>query len=101
MIENPIALPVLSCERCALCCREQTEPPYLPTELDVLPRELRRQIEQQQADPQTGGSKPAGCYWLGPDGKCLHYEQRPLVCREFEMGGEDCLTLRVQHLPPP
>lgn len=25
---------------------------------------------------------------------CSIYEQRPLVCREFEMGGNDCLSER-------
>ena len=83
-----------------MCCREQTEPPYLPTELDVLPRELRRQIERHRPEPHADVGKPAGCYWLGADGKCLHYDERPLVCREFEMGGEDCLTLRKGHVPP-
>ncbi|MEI8195918.1 MAG: YkgJ family cysteine cluster protein [Phycisphaerae bacterium] len=100
MAQHPIALPVLSCAGCALCCREQTEPPYLPTELDVLPRELRRQIEQHRPEPDANGKMPSGCYWLGADGKCLHYDERPLVCREFEMGGEDCVTLRVQQLRP-
>ncbi|MBK1694480.1 zinc/iron-chelating domain-containing protein [Chromatium weissei] len=26
--------------------------------------------------------------------RCRIYEQRPLVCREFEMGGADCLIER-------
>ena len=97
MVRQPSSLPVLSCDHCAWCCKEQIEPPYLPTELDVLPRELRRQIDQHR--PDLSAKDPPGCYWLGADGKCLHYDQRPLVCREFEMGGEDCLTLRAKYLP--
>jgi uncharacterized protein len=27
--------------------------------------------------------------------RCRIYEQRPLICREFEMGGPDCLAERA------
>jgi Fe-S-cluster containining protein len=37
------------------------------------------------------------CLWFDPvSRKCRHYEHRPPVCREFEVGGEDCLAWR-QH----
>ena len=29
---------------------------------------------------------------------CTIYEQRPLICREFEMGGSDCLAARARPL---
>ncbi len=29
---------------------------------------------------------------------CSIYEQRPLICREFEMGADECLTERAEHL---
>ncbi len=29
---------------------------------------------------------------------CSIYENRPLICREFEMGEEDCVTERKIHL---
>lgn len=29
---------------------------------------------------------------------CKIYEQRPLICREFEMGESECITERKQHL---
>lgn len=29
---------------------------------------------------------------------CRIYENRPLVCREFEMGGYDCVSEREAHL---
>jgi Fe-S-cluster containining protein len=34
------------------------------------------------------------CVWLAADGTCAHYDLRPYTCREFEVGGEDCLRLR-------
>ena len=29
---------------------------------------------------------------------CLIYEQRPWICRELEMGGDECLAARVANL---
>ena len=29
---------------------------------------------------------------------CMIYEKRPWVCREFEMGGYECLSERAAHL---
>ena len=29
---------------------------------------------------------------------CLIYEQRPEICRELEMGGDECLAARVANL---
>lgn len=31
------------------------------------------------------------------DGQCMIYENRPTVCRDFEVGGQDCLTARKKH----
>ncbi|MFB9137626.1 YkgJ family cysteine cluster protein [Vibrio sp. AK197] len=30
---------------------------------------------------------------------CTIYEQRPWICREFEMGSDDCVTERNKWLP--
>lgn len=29
---------------------------------------------------------------------CTIYDRRPLICREFEMGGSECLAERKEHL---
>lgn len=29
---------------------------------------------------------------------CTIYDRRPLICREFEMGGSECLVERKEHL---
>lgn len=45
-----------------------------------------------------GGDNNTPCIWLNRvTGQCRDYEMRPPVCREFEMGGEDCLRLRRQE----
>ena len=47
---------------------------------------------------RTNDFPPEGkayCIWFDPDTKgCSHYEHRPMICREFEVGGEDCLRIR-------
>jgi uncharacterized protein len=30
--------------------------------------------------------------------KCRIYNRRPLVCREFEMGSDECVAERIAHL---
>lgn len=47
----------------------------------------------------TGDSSddPA-CIWLDRNTKrCRYHEQRPSICREFEIGSEDCHAWRHQH----
>jgi Fe-S-cluster containining protein len=29
---------------------------------------------------------------------CMIYEKRPLICREFEMGGDECIAERAANL---
>jgi Fe-S-cluster containining protein len=57
----------------------------MPTELDVLPAAILKVAGEVE------GCGP--CSWLVA-GKCGHYEHRPEVCRQFELGGEECLEIR-------
>ena len=86
----------VSCEGCAVCCHGEAVPPFLPTELDRLPRALAAGLDAHAVEEAPGreGKHAGPCTWLAADGKCRHYEDRPGVCREFERGGEDCLRLR-------
>ena len=35
------------------------------------------------------------CLWLDEaTGRCKYYEHRPILCREFELGGDVCLSVR-------
>ncbi len=39
---------------------------------------------------------------IGTRAGCSVYKNRPLVCREFQPGSEDCITVRRSFkLPPP
>lgn len=91
-------LPVLDCGGCGLCCGLQPSPPFLPTELDALAPGLVGDIEARLAS--RGFAAGAACFWMDRGTrKCRHYEDRPEVCRQFELGGEDCLAMRAAAGP--
>jgi Fe-S-cluster containining protein len=65
----------------------------MPNELDVLSPPLRREVERATRE----GVPPGGCLWFDRAKKaCLHYDERPEVCRQFELGGEECVGLWSQ-----
>jgi len=85
-----------SCDACGVCCMAEGVPPYMPSELDVLPLALRREIE---AAERRGVRRGESCVWLDPKTtRCTHYEDRPEVCRQFSLAGEDCLEIRLEYL---
>ncbi len=85
-----------TCDHCAaVCCRLEV---LCITETGV-PRRYTR--------PNPGGVPsmdrlPDGwCAALDRDTlRCRIYEQRPLICREFEEGGADCLAERAAWADP-
>lgn len=62
----------------------------------AIPREALDLISDAMDDPDYDLDGP--CCWLDPITKrCLHYEHRPTICREFEMGGVDCRGWRERR----
>ncbi|MFN0052640.1 MAG: YkgJ family cysteine cluster protein, partial [Planctomycetales bacterium] len=48
-----------------------------------------------------GQESTTRCLWFDPQTrKCRHHEWRPQVCRDYEMGGDECLALRRRFLVP-
>lgn len=46
------------------------------------------------------GNKPEdpACIWLKKQTmRCRYHEHRPMICRDFEVGSEDCLAWRHQY----
>jgi len=84
-----------SCDGCGVCCHLQHRPPYMPTEMDMLPAKLQREV--LAADEAS----TLPCIWLGADRRCGHYADRPEICRQFELGSEDCLEQRQRHASSP
>ena len=80
----------ISCETCAACCCRLEV--LLLTDTGV-PEEF---IETDMWGGMTMARLEDGwCAALDRSSMlCTIYEQRPLICREYEMGGEDCQTER-------
>jgi uncharacterized protein len=113
-----VALPVIdSCEGCGACCTYVGSPPgyalFCPPPgrrlLDwtkgtpdhalwlAMPRRLRAELRAYYARCLAEGDGRDGepCVWFDEDTRrCKHHEHRPSVCREFEVGGEDCRRVR-------
>lgn len=79
------------CSRCpAICCRLKVllvagdDPPEHFIDVD------------DEGDQIMGKADDGWCAALDREHmRCGIYERRPLVCREFDMGGSDCLAERA------
>ncbi len=82
----------LDCLSCAACCREA----YHTVEVgrrDPFVRlhpELVREQDGRLQMPRAG----TRCPCLQADNRCVHYEDRPRTCRDFERGGANCVEAR-------
>lgn len=99
-----------SCDACGLCCEGIGSPPLLfvsrpgweewhPFRIEGMPEELIREIDEHFGGLFRGQEPQERCIWFNPETrKCRHYEWRPQVCRDYELGGDACLALRKPHL---
>ena len=91
MIELP-----MTCDGCgAVCCRHMGYPPFLvlwdDREFDALPPALQGEVRLAMLARRGDSGLP--CIWLDGE-RCRHHDLRPSVCRDFTVGGEDCLASR-------
>ena len=99
---------VESCESCgACCCRVVTLPPFRRVfgesgeeawerlrwdRPDLLDGFLKAERALKVAGGPSFGSP---CLWLDrASGRCRNYDHRPRACREFAVGGVDCVDAR-------
>ena len=67
-------------------------PPFLGHEWRYLAPDLLKEVQTVLDDVRHQDGSP--CIWLDLTSlRCMHYEDRPDVCRDFELGGKWC----VQH----
>ena len=90
----------ITCAACAaVCCRLEV---LCITETGVPRRFTRR---NPGGVPSMDRLADGWCAALDRDSlRCRIYEQRPLICREFEEGGPDCIEERAAWgggCPPP
>lgn len=99
-------LPPESCEGCGLCCEGIGSPvvlyasrpgfehhhPFRPVDL---PAPLVEEIDFHFAGLVRGQEPLEQCLWYDANTRgCQHYEYRPQVCRDYELGGRACLERR-------
>ena len=87
----------ITCDDCGACCAEVCSPPFVD-ETHRLPRPVYDDYLLGIGHRETHGFGDIPCFWLTADRKCRHYDHRPDVCREFEVGSEGCLAWRDEAL---
>lgn len=102
-----------TCDGCGLCCEGigspvvlyttrpgfETKHPFRPV---GLPQELILQIDEHFMGLFRGQEPQERCLWFDAVARrCRHYEWRPQVCRDYELGGSACVALRREHLTSP
>ena len=107
--------PFVSCDGCGACCLMQQSPPMYVYWLDMpeddnnrddedwqransLPSHLKDELREHRRRLRYGG-KPdhddQACIWLDQSTmKCKHYEHRPSICRDFQVGSDECFGWR-------
>lgn len=108
-------LPVLepaSCDGCGLCCEGIGSPVLLyqsyrgsdaahPMRPQGLPAELIAEIDDHFRGLSRGQEPQEQCLWFDPERRvCRHYEWRPPICRDYELGGQECLDRRRPCVGP-
>jgi Fe-S-cluster containining protein len=95
-----------TCESCGLCCEKIGSPvliyatraglpephPFRPTDI---PQRLVDEIDAHFSGLFRGQEPQRACLWFDSAARrCGHYEWRPQVCRDYELGGPACLIER-------
>jgi len=92
-----------SCEGCGLCCTTMGVPhffghlnlPGIDPIWKTVPPDIKNELQEFIDDGGAELGEP--CFWYDSKNKsCKHYEHRPQLCRDFEMGNPHCLRLRRQ-----
>lgn len=89
----------VTCDNCGVCCRHMVQPPFIGPEDDefvALPLQLRDELSSFNKFVRPSLPEDYPCVWLDLlTMRCRHYEHRPSICRDFDVGGESCIQMRV------
>jgi len=98
-----------SCDHCGLCCEGIGSPVLLytsrgddsaphPFRPDGMPQELIDEIDGCFSGLSRGQESQERCLWFDTDlRRCKHYDWRPQVCRDYQLGGDGCLLAREAY----
>lgn len=84
----------LDCQSCGACCAySESWPAFIGSrDSEDIPEEY---IDADNARMLCFGKRCAALTGeIGSRAACAVYAQRPLVCREFQAGSDDCLMVR-------
>jgi Fe-S-cluster containining protein len=114
MTDERQGLPVLTCDDCGACCTMIGAPPGPPYDfghpdgpfapsawMRSLPDEIRTELMAYWDGVRLGSiasrlGEGLPCLWFDAQTRrCRHYEHRPDVCQEFEVGGPNCRAWRA------
>lgn len=64
-----------------------------------LPEDAMEELREYMKRLLAGeGAEGDSCIWLdGQSMRCRYHEHRPSICRDFKVGGEDCLGWRETY----
>ena len=108
----PINLQIIdpeSCDDCGLCCEGIGSPVVLftsrandsvrhPFRPDGMPQHLIDEIDHHFGGLARGQEPQQRCLWFDTKlRRCKHYEWRPQVCHDYQLGGDACLLARQAH----
>ena len=93
----------LDCTTCGACCMNAAGIQVEEAERAGRPLSDKLIAEIIETDETRPMEQNAWCEWFivtqasiddGACGRCLYYDRRPEVCRDFEKGGAACLQAR-------
>lgn len=95
-----------NCDGCGVCCMHMATPPYSEAEYRNLMQnhntvfvDLLKARESRRMQWEVHGQDFIPCGFLDMvTRQCRHYEHRPEICRDFELGGDDCMAFRKKAL---
>jgi Fe-S-cluster containining protein len=105
MSRQPLPL-VTSCDQCGACCTGQAALPLSMVSryaavfvVNPLPEALAAELLELVAHFNAIGwpADDTPCIWYdAPTKRCRHYEYRPGICRDLEIGSDACHRWRRQ-----
>jgi len=84
-----------NCKNCGLCCTWEVE--IYPEDKDDIPKEMTERIKTSLEELRIMRLRPGTNVCIALDlktKKCTIHNKKPTSCKEFEIGGHDCLLAR-------
>jgi Fe-S-cluster containining protein len=102
-----VTLPIIAgCSSCGACCQVVTRPPfyyigdpsYRRLQRDRLDLAVELEADYREREAVGGPWDGTPCLWYDPATRgCRHYGWRPDICRDFEVGDEECRDARKRE----